>query len=128
MSKARFIQDYLNDILEAVADIKDFTKGMDYEAFVSDRKTRAATIRNMEIVGEAVGKIPIEIRNQYAEVPWGDICGIRNKLAHEYFGVNYAIVWQTIEDDLTPLTNTVLKILSELADKDVSLNRQHPSI
>lgn len=116
MSKERLVQDQLNDILESIADIKEFTQGMVFEDFIVDKKTKAAVIRNMEIVGEAVGKLPEHIRSRYPKIPWGDICGIRNKIAHEYFGVDLSVVWQTIEDDLEPLAKTVSQILIDLGE------------
>jgi len=114
MSEERILQDYLNDILESIADINEFTKGMTFENFVRDRKTVKAVVRSLEIIGEAVNKIPENIWEKYPETPWQEIIGMRNKLTHEYFGIDLNIVWQTIEEDLVPLEKTVKKIFNDL--------------
>jgi uncharacterized protein with HEPN domain len=103
MSEERQIQDYLSDILESITDIKDFIQGMTREDFDKDKKTIKAVVRSLEIIGEAVNKIPQHIQDSYPETPWQEIIGMRNKLIHEYFGVDLDIVWQTIEEDLVPL-------------------------
>jgi len=103
MSEERLLQDYLNDILESITDIKEFTKGITFENFVRDRKTFKAVVRSIEIIGEAANKIPQNIWEKYPEAPWQEIIGMRNKLIHEYFGIDLNIVWQTIEEDLVPL-------------------------
>ncbi|HHT9106831.1 MAG TPA: HepT-like ribonuclease domain-containing protein [Candidatus Wujingus californicus] len=114
MSEERQLQDYLNDIIESISDIREFTKGMTYEDFTKDRKTIKAVVRSMEIIGEAVNKIPQHIRGNYPEIPWQEIVGMRNKIAHEYFGVDLDIVWQSIEEDFVPLEKTVKKMSHDL--------------
>jgi uncharacterized protein with HEPN domain len=116
MSKERLLQDYLNDIIESIADIKEFTKEMTIEDFVKDRKTTKAVVRCLEIIGEAANKIPQHIRNRYAGMPWEEISGMRNKIAHEYFGIDLNIVWQTIEEDIEPLASTVSQMLKDLIE------------
>lgn len=114
MSEERLLQDYLNDILESIADIKEFTKEMTFEDFSKDKKTIKAVVRSLEIIGEAVNKIPQNIQEMYPETPWKEIISMRNKLIHEYFGVDLDIVWQTKEEDLIPLEKAVKQILSDL--------------
>ena len=114
MSEERLLQDYLNDILESIADIKEFVGGMTFEHFAKDRKTVKAVVRSLEIVGEAANKIPRSILEQYPETSWQEIIGMRNRLIHEYFGVDLDIVWQTIEDDLASLEETVKRIHFDL--------------
>jgi len=96
MSEERLIQDYLIDILESIKDITDFTDGMTVDQFSVDRKTVRAVIRCLEVIGEAANKIPNNVREKYPEVPWIEIIGMRNRLIHEYFGVDVNIIWQTI--------------------------------
>jgi len=82
----RSIRDYLNDILEMVENICNFTKNMSYEDLERDKKTLYAVIRCLEVLGEAVKKIPKHIKEQYPEIPWQEIAGMRDKLIHEYLG------------------------------------------
>lgn len=114
MPEERLLQDYLNDMIESISDIKDFTTGMTLEEFAKDRKTVNAVVRSLEIIGEAANKIPSAILTNYHGIPWQEIIGMRNRLIHEYFGVDLDIVWQTIKDDINPLEAISKKILSDL--------------
>ncbi|RPJ04298.1 MAG: DUF86 domain-containing protein [Deltaproteobacteria bacterium] len=111
MSIKRDVRDYLSDILEAIANIREFTKEIDRSKFLADKKTNLAVIRCLEIVGEAAKKIPAEVRSQNPDLPWAEVAGMRDKLIHDYFGVDLEIVWTTVEDDLEPLEKTVAEIL-----------------
>lgn len=93
-------RDYLNDIVECIDDVKSFINGMTYKEFILDKKTINAVVRSIEIVGEAVKHIPKSIRDKAPDVPWKDIVGMRNKVAHEYFGVDIKIVWDTAKNSL----------------------------
>jgi len=110
--ESRDFRDYLNDILEMIKDINNFTHGMSYEGLVNDKKTLYAVIRCLEVLGEAVRKIPDDTRNEYSEMPWQEIAGMRNKLIHEYFGIDTETIWDTIKDDLPALKKTVERILT----------------
>jgi uncharacterized protein with HEPN domain len=104
------IADYLQHILEAIDNIQDYTAGMDLDAFMADRKTRDAVIRNLEIIGEAcnnVAKNHPTFAAEHAEVPWGFAYEMRNALSHGYFTVDHAIVWQTIQQDLPKLGSQI---------------------
>ena len=114
MSEKRLLQDYFNDILESISDIKEFTSGMTFENFAKDRKTIKAVVRSLEVIGEAANNIPKNVRENYSIISWEEIIGMRNRLIHEYFGVDLDIVWQTIEEDLAPLEATVKKMFSDL--------------
>jgi len=103
MSEERIIIDYLNDIIESITDIKEFTADLTRESFSTDKKTIKAVVRSLEIIGEAANKLPQHVRDRYPEISWQEIIGMRNRLIHEYFGVDLDIVWQTIEEDLEPL-------------------------
>ena len=113
MSKERQLSNFLHDILESIAEIKEFTQGITYEEFVRDKKTQKAVIRNLEIIGEAANKIPPQIQKNYSQIPWAEIISMRNKLIHEYFGVDLVIVWQTLEEDMIFLEKIIKKM-----DKD----------
>jgi len=83
---------------------------MTFEEFCADRKTTNACIRSLEVIGEATKKIPAEIRHRKPHLPWQAITGMRDKLIHEYFGVDLAIVWQTIQHDLTIFEQTISEL------------------
>ena len=100
----------VDDNLEAIAKIKRFTVGFDSKTFSDDEKTFDAVIRNLEVIGEAVKKIPEEIRTQYPTVEWKKIAGVRDILIHEYFGIDAEIVWDIIENKLPILESHVSQI------------------
>jgi len=79
---------YINDILEAIEKIKKYTKGLSFEKFSQNEMTIDAVVRNFGIIGEAVKHIPLKIKKKYPNVPWREMAGMRDKLIHEYFGVN----------------------------------------
>ncbi|HDH97813.1 MAG: DUF86 domain-containing protein [Deltaproteobacteria bacterium] len=102
---------YCDDILESGSAILDFVEGLSFEDFCDDRKTYSAVIREFEIIGEAVSKLPESFRERRPDVEWQDIKDFRNLLSHEYFGVDLEIVWNIIEDDLSPLMDAVKEIV-----------------
>jgi uncharacterized protein with HEPN domain len=117
MSDAR-VSDYLNDILEAASRIATYTEAMTFDQFLTDFKTQDAVIRNLEIIGEATKQVPDRVRQIAPHIPWKSIAGMRDKLIHQYFGVNLDIVWNVGRGDLSALVKAVETILSELNIKD----------
>ncbi len=105
--------DYLADIQEAVDSILDFTKGMSWERFSQDRKTIYAVVRAFEIAGEATKKVPMPVR----KLPWRQMAGMRDKLIHEYFGVNYQVLWKTVQTDIPRLQLQIAKVLKQESKK-----------
>jgi len=91
---------YLDDILDSVNNIRDYTKGMDYNMFRRDRKTLDAVIRNLEIIGEAATRLPEPICSKAEDIEWRKIKGLRNILIHEYFGVSLPIIWDVVQNKL----------------------------
>lgn len=85
----------IEDILEAIAKIEQYTEGITFETFTTDDRTIDAVIRNLEIIGEAARHLPNEVADRYPQVPWNDMRGMRNILIHEYFGVSLPIIWHT---------------------------------
>ena len=104
------------DILDSGSAIMEFVKDISFEEFCSDRKTYSAVIREFEVIGEAVGNIPDEVKQRYSDVEWQDIKDFRNLLIHEYFGVDLEIVWKSIQEDLPVLMEAIRNILFELGD------------
>ncbi len=104
---------YLEDILDAGTAITEYVKGMSFEEFCNDRKTYSAVVREFEIIGEAVGKLPDEFKKIRSDVEWQDIKDFRNMLIHEYFGVDLEIVWKVIQDDLPVLLSAIKEIKNE---------------
>lgn len=98
---------YLADIIESGRAVTEYVAAMSFDAFRKDRKTFSAVIREFEIIGEAVGKLPDELKNRRADVEWQDIKDFRNLLIHEYFGVDLEIVWKVIQEDLPGLMDAV---------------------
>lgn len=104
---------YLKDILSALKSIETFVKGMNYDEFQKDDKTTSAVIRKFEILGEATKNISKSIRNQYQQIPWKEIAGMRDRLIHGYSKVDISLVWETIQNRLPSLKTEIQKILSE---------------
>ena len=117
MRPQRSYIDFLRDILQASNEAVAFTAGMDFPTFNSDRRTNLAVTRALEIVGEAARHVPASVRRRYPLVPWQDMTDMRNKVIHDYFGVDLEVVWRTVQDDLPPLCEAVQQILAELGDK-----------
>ena len=104
---------YLEDIVEAIRKIQFFTTGLSIQTFPSDVKTFDAVIRNLEIVGEAIKRVPEEIRLRYPDVEWRKIAGLRDILANEYFGIDIEIIWDVIHNKFQVLEKQIKQMLEE---------------
>ena len=113
MNPKRVYIDYLNDILDSILKIEQFTKDMEFNHFKDDVKTSYAVIRAFEIIGEAAKEIPMEIRDKYSDLPWKEMASMRDKLIHAYFGVNLEVVWKTVHEDIPSLKPLVKKAIEE---------------
>jgi len=112
-SKLRF-RDWrfrVRDILAAVRAIEAYTEGMTFEEFAADSRTVDAVVRNLMTIGESTRWIPEPIKDAHREVPWRTLRGMRNVVVHEYFGVDSAILWETVRTDLPPLAPKLEAIL-----------------
>jgi uncharacterized protein with HEPN domain len=105
---------YVEDILEAIRRMRSYTENMDFVAFAKSPITVDAVVRNLEVIGEAAGRIAEEIRTGAPEVEWRKIIALRNVLAHEYFGIHTKIIWDVIVDKLDPLEKACRKIRESL--------------
>ncbi len=91
---------FLEDVLESTGLIEEYIRDMNFDNFGSDRKTIDAVVRNLEIIGEATKNIPENIRNAHNDIDWKGIIGLRNRIAHEYFGIDTSIIWNIITIEL----------------------------
>jgi uncharacterized protein with HEPN domain len=107
---------YLEDIIDSIEKIQSFTAEMDFNSFIRDDKTKSAVIREFEIIGEAAKNISLEIKQPHIEIPWSDMAKMRDKLIHWYFGINYPIIWKTIQERLPVIKTDIRKILIEIKD------------
>jgi len=107
----REYEDYLRDMLENAEKALSFVQGMDYDGFCTDDKAVYAVIRAFEIIGEAARQIPENVRQSHPEIQWREIAAMRNKLTHEYFGVNTKVIWRTVHEDLPVIIPLLKKIL-----------------
>lgn len=116
MSKKRRAIDFIGDIQEAVEMSASYTKGLTYRKFLDDRKTQDAVVRNLEVIGEASKNISPSFKAKYPEVPWKSLAGLRDKLIHFYFGIDYKIVWRVVKKEL-PTLHKQIKHISKLEAK-----------
>jgi uncharacterized protein with HEPN domain len=107
---------YLENILEEIQKIETFVEEMTYEIFSWDQKTQYAVVRALEIIGEAAKKIPDHIRTTYPAVPWRSMAGMRDKLIHDYTGVDWEVVWKTAQEDMPMLKLSIEKIRDDLVE------------
>ncbi|OGL41417.1 MAG: hypothetical protein A3C43_10150 [Candidatus Schekmanbacteria bacterium RIFCSPHIGHO2_02_FULL_38_11] len=107
---------FIKDILECIARIDEFIKGIDFDKFVQDDKTSSAVVRKIEIIGEATKNIPKHIRQRYKDVPWSDMAKMRDKITHFYFGIDYEVVWKVIKERLPEIKPIIHKILDEMEE------------
>jgi uncharacterized protein with HEPN domain len=103
---------YLLHIQDAIEQINEYTVG-GKDVFLGDRKTQDAVVRNLEIIGEAVKQLSPALRSKHADVPWKRVAGMRDKMIHDYFGVDWQLVWKVVEKELRAFAERVRSILSE---------------
>ena len=107
---------YLKHILDAISDIKRFMKGVPKEEFFENREKQYAVLRALEIIGEATKNLSKEMKTEYPEVPWSDIAGMRDKLIHQYFGIELSLVWETVKKNLPELESQISEMLRKKRD------------
>ena len=103
----------VDDILESIANLQEYVKGMTFEVFAADKRTVRAAAYEIGIIGEAARHVPPEVRRRHPEIPWEQMRQIRNIVVHEYFRLDVGILWQTITENLPPLLPLLQKILEQ---------------
>jgi uncharacterized protein with HEPN domain len=114
---------FIQDIYDAIQNIKEFVGAMKQREFLSDDKTRSAVAFKIENIGEASKNIPKEIKAKYKDLPWAEMARMRDKITHFYFGINYKIVWLVVKKELPAIEPIVTKILT-----DAGIKRNIPEI
>ncbi len=102
---------FLEDILDALEKIENYTKNLSFTAFTDNGMAVDAVIRNFEVIGEATKNVPEEIKEKYPEVEWKEAAGFRDVLIHDYFGIDLEAIWDTIKKNLLPFKKHILKVL-----------------
>ena len=111
---------FIGDILESIKNIENFSRNLDKEKFSKDILRQSAIIRHLEIIGEAVKNLPLSFREKYPKIPWKDIAGFRDKLSHNYFGINIDRVWSIIEKELPNLKKGMEEIKKVMMRKKLN--------
>lgn len=111
---SRDVRLYLNDIIECIDLIGNYTAGVNWDDFKGNPEKQDAVLRRLEIMGEAVKGIPADIRKQHPNIPWREIAGLRDVLIHNYFGITLEMVWNVVENDLDAIAGSIKTILQEL--------------
>lgn len=111
----RDIPSLLQDILEAIGNIKDFTRGITFNMYLGDLKTKHAVKRNFSIIGEAVARIDKPFKDKYSSVDWRQVKDFRNIIVHDYFGIDDTIVWDIIHLNLDQLEKEIVVILASVS-------------
>ena len=110
----REIKNLLEDIYDAVMKIISYTKDMSFDDFMQDEKTIDAVVRNFEIIGEASKRIPDDFKKEHSEIEWRRIIGFRNRIIHEYFGIDYENLWRMKNENIPTLSEFMGQILDDL--------------
>ncbi len=105
---------YISDMLNYCESALSFISGLNYSAFIKDEKSIFAVIRAIEVIGESSKKVPKSLKDKYKGIPWREIAGMRDKLVHEYFGINKKVVWNTVKHDIPMLREQIEVIIQEI--------------
>ncbi|MCX4274584.1 MAG: DUF86 domain-containing protein [Candidatus Gastranaerophilales bacterium] len=104
---------FLKDIKNSLDKIFKYTDNIEFEDFINDDKTKDAVERNFEIIGEAVKNLPADFKSKYPNIPFRQIAGMRDKLIHDYFGIDYEIIWKTIQDKLPEFKQNIEDLIEK---------------
>jgi uncharacterized protein with HEPN domain len=107
---------YLRDIAEAAADMAEFLEGLDLDDFVASKVVHSAVLQKLIVIGESANRVSPDLQARHAEIPWSDIIGLRNIVAHAYFSVVWSRIWRTATKDVPALAHAIARILAEFDD------------
>lgn len=114
MTAPRDVAVYLDDALRAIRNIETYAAGMSFEDFRADQKTLDAVVRNLEVIGEAVKRVPESVREAYPDIAWRPAAAMRDFLIHEYPEIDAQAVWDTVYRDLPPFKGGITRCLETL--------------
>ena len=117
----RSYTEFLQDIIDAINEVESFVDGVSFDVFTVNREKILAVVKLLEIIGEAVKKIPDDKRKSYVHLPWKGIAGMRDMLVHEYWQVDVAVVWATVQQSLPELKVVIMDMLEREAMEDLQL-------
>ncbi len=109
---------FVKDIIEAMVSIEKFVEGMTLEELKNDEKTSSAVIRKFEIIGEAAKYIPKKVKDKHKDIQWKSMAGMRDRLIHAYFGIDYNLVWSAIKTEIPKLKPKLKKVLSSMEKEE----------
>jgi uncharacterized protein with HEPN domain len=104
---------YLDDIIDSIKKIQLYIGSFSYDQFVADSKTIDAVIRNFEVIGEASKNLPKELKFKYSNIPWDEMYRLRNRVSHEYFGIDFELIWDIIQHHLSDNLREIVKMREE---------------
>ena len=104
---------YLDDMLSSCTKALSYAQDRSFDVFLADQMVVDAILLNLQVIGEAAGHLPEELRERYPDVPWRKIVGLRNVIAHDYFALDRRIIWETVQNDLPTLLSQLQRILAD---------------
>jgi uncharacterized protein with HEPN domain len=107
---------YLSHILDSISQIEEYTESLSKEEFLAKRLVQDGTIRQIEIIGEAIKNVSEPLKERYSHIPWKEIAGMRDKLIHNYFGVDIDAVWDVVKKDIPILKDEIQKVMEDLPE------------
>lgn len=107
---------YLLHARDAIRHTLDYT-AEGKEIFLTDRKTQDAVVRNLQVIGEAIKQLSGMVKQSHLDIPWKSIAGMRDKLIHDYFGINLELVWEVVEKHLPPLQSKISQLLADMSER-----------